>query len=97
VQDEGWLVRVEVDAGKGEITPIVLALALSDHRAAVEAACNSPDVARLQGRPRTGGQAWPISKVDLIAPIDARTIAQLGLRRGESWNVYDPPLTSRIG
>jgi len=96
MKDGGWLVRVEVEAGRGEITPIVFAVAYDDHQEAMLAVRSAPDVARECSRPRVGGEPWPIRGVELVAPVDARTVKQLGLERGELWNVYDPPLTDRI-
>lgn len=93
---DGWLVRVGVEAGRGEITPLVFAVAVDDFQAAVEAARQSPDVAQEQMRPRTLAEPWPISSANIIAPIDARTLEKLGLQEGELWNVYRPEMTERI-
>lgn len=88
--------RVEVEAGRGEITPLVFAVAVEDHRDAIAAARKSLDVEEERGRPRTLSEPWPIFKAEIVAPIDERTIAKLGLRPGELWNVYRPSMTERI-
>jgi hypothetical protein len=93
---DGWLVRIEVEAGRGEITPLVFAVAIGDHRDAIEAARQSPDVAEEQGRPRTLAEPWPVLSASIIAPIDAKTVEKLRLRPGELWNVYRPKITDRI-
>ena len=96
VREDGWLVLVEVEAGRGEITPINLIVAIHDHQEAMDAARASADVGRECARPRVGGQPWPISKVELRAPVDVKTIAKLGLGRGEIWNIHNPEMTDRI-
>lgn len=93
---EGWLVRVEVEAGKGEITPLVFVVAVADHRDALEAARASSDVTTERARPRAIDEPWPISKVELLAPVDGRTVGQLGIGPGGLWNLYKPSLTDRI-
>jgi hypothetical protein len=93
---DGWLVRVEVEAGKGEATPLVFVVAVHDHRDAMEVAQTSQDVAAERAKPRTVDQPWPIRTVELIAPVDSRTLDRLGLAVGGVWNVYKPPLTERI-
>jgi hypothetical protein len=92
----GWLVRVEVEAGRGEVAPFVFIVAVQDHRDAQEAARVSPDVAAQVAKPRTISEPWPISKVELLAPVDARTVERLGMSPGDIWNVHKPPLTDRI-
>lgn len=93
---DGWLVRVEVEAGRGEITPLVFAVAINDFQAAIEAARQSPDVAQEQARPRTLAEPWPIVSANIVAAIDLRTLEKLNLQRGELWNVYRPETTDRI-
>lgn len=93
---DGWLVRVEIEAGRGEMTPLVFAVAIGDHQEAIEAARQSPDVAQEQARPRTLAEPWPIFSANIVAPIDARTVEKLNLQPGELWNVYRPEMTDRI-
>lgn len=96
MRDDGWLVRVEVEAGKGEVTPLLFVVAAHDHAEAKSIAERAPDVEVEQRKPRVGNQGWPISKVELVSPVDERTISQLRLGRGEVWNVHRPPPTDRI-
>ena len=92
----GWLVRVEVEAGRGEFAPFVFVVAVQDHRDAQEAARASPDVAAQVARHRTTGEPWPIANIELLAPVDVRTVERLGMSPGDVWNVHKPPLTDRI-
>jgi hypothetical protein len=89
-------VRVEVEAGRGEITPLYFAVAVADFQAAIEVARRSPDVEEERARPRTVADPWAILSANLVCPLDARTIGKLGLQPGELWNVNRPPLTDRI-
>lgn len=92
----GWLVRVEVEAGRGEITPLVFAVAIDDFQDAIAVARQSPDVAREQALPRTLPEPWPIFSANIVAPIDTRTLEKLGLQSGELWNFYRPKMADRI-
>jgi hypothetical protein len=92
----GWLVQFEIEAGRGEVTPLVFAVAIEDFQTAIEAARQSPDVAQEQARPRTLAEPWPIFSANMVAPVDTRTLAKLGLQEGELWSVYRPPMTDRI-
>jgi len=76
--------------------PLVFIVAVADHGDAFKAAAASPDVTTERARPRTIDEPWPISKVELLAPVDARTIGRLGIAAGGVWNIYNPPLTDRI-
>lgn len=96
MRDDGWLVRVEVEAGKGEVTPLVFVVAAHDHAEAISIAGQASDVQVERQKPRVGNEVWPISKVELVGPVDERTIAQLRLARGEVWNVHRPPPADRI-
>jgi len=93
---DGWLVRVEIEAGRGEITPLVFAVALKDFQEAIGAAQGAPDVEEERSRPRTLSEPWPILNANIVSPLDARTIAKLGLEHGQVWNVFRPPPTERI-
>jgi hypothetical protein len=56
----------------------------------------SSDVAAQVAKPRTISEPWPISKVELLAPVDVRTVERLGMGPGDIWNVYKPKFTDRI-
>jgi len=85
----GWLVRVEIEAGRGELQPFVFVVAEPDFRRAIDAARNAPDVTRpraaLNNRPPV------VAGAALIHPVDAGTVAKLGLAPGQLWNVDGAP------
>ena len=89
----GWLVRVEVDAGRGEVQPFVFAVAAEDFQQALELAKQAPEVVRP--RASLGDRPPAIQRAELVHPVDARTIDKLELEPGELWNFDDPPLTDR--
>ncbi len=90
----GWMVKVEVEAGRGELEPLVFIVALDDFQEAIEAAKRAPEV--TQPRSVLGNQAPSIYAANLVHPVDARTIRQLDLSLGQVWNVNDPPTAERI-
>jgi hypothetical protein len=53
--NSGWIVQIEIEAGNGELEPLVCAVALADHRAVTAAALGAPEVA--DPRSNVGDQA----------------------------------------
>ena len=81
----GWLVEVEVEAGRGELEPLLYAVALNDHRDAMTAAQNAPEV--MAPRILLGGRAPPVHRCVLIGPLRSETIQRLGLQFGNVWKL----------
>ena len=81
----GWLVCVEIEAGRGELEPLVLIVAEADGQKAIALAKLAPEVAR----PRfvLGDNSPQVHKISFVHPVDGRTIAKLGLAPGAIWNV----------
>lgn len=81
----GWIVLVEVEAGRGELEPLFYAVALSDHRDAMAAAQRAPEV--VDPRIVLGGKAPPIHRCVLIALLRSETVERLGLQSGNLWKL----------
>jgi hypothetical protein len=94
VTGEGWLVRVEVQAGKGELAPYTYVVAIEDYQAATEAARNAPEI--TLPRANLGNRPPLVERAYILNPVDARTLTQLGLAAGGVWNLHNPPMTDRI-
>ncbi|TWT09977.1 hypothetical protein [Reyranella sp. CPCC 100927] len=81
----GWVILIELEAGRGELEPLLFAVAVEDHREAMAAARQAPDV--VQPRAALQHRAPTIHDVRLVGSLSRRTIDRLGLAVGDVWRL----------